>query len=944
MPGSDQDMFSDLVMDPSTYALPVGQQVLYAAVGEATGAIDNGVYMTADGGQNWQLMTGSVSKPFLSGATVGRITLAISPTIDPKTGDYVLYAAFIATNTFPAKTSGTMKIGQLYQLGYAEVSGSTLTDPTADYKVIPGFDRPATKGDKHDYVGTQGYYGTSLIVAPDDPFTIYAGGQDYFISVTGTDKTKPTVANLSKLHSQALTRIHVDHHGIAIDPNGTGGYTVLDGNDGGIYEYSTTLFTSGIGTGYHWSDLNTNLAITQMYGVAVNPTNTNQIYGAAQDNGNFWTTTTGSPTSWTSVGAGDGSEVYIDPTTNKVFATNTAALYTGDPTSNTQLVKPSGGTPGKPNGIPGNFPAPEYVVQQVVVGAVPKDFIWYGGEDNNSTNPTTQTALWLSTDGATKGSWHEIGKPGQNGWPTTQTAFDNGFQVENTSVDSIGLNAATPSTVYVGLRGGQILVTTNGTSTSGVQWTALNAPVSLMHTTISAPPEGQPLSFPTGMGTINVASTPGTAGFPTSGNLFVEVKKADGTTTTTLVTYTGKTDNSFTGCSGGLPGNDGTYTLEAGYTVTFQNDLRYSDIQVDPNNANIIYVTAANFGNITGGGQVWKGVFNGTNQVTWTNISGNLPNVPVWSIQEQIAGSGATFLYVGTDIGVFVSPNGGTSWSSLGSGLPNVQVRTMELVPGQNLLVVGTFGRGAYEINVQPPFTPAVYYPNTGTWYVSNSNGPGSTAATFAFGFAGTEAVSGDWFNNGVSYPGVYDPNTGTWYLDNNPTSNGGSIHIQFGFPGTIPVAGDFFNDGLTYIGVYYPPTGTWYIDHNPAYLGLGDSNPVTFQFGFDGTQPVVGNFFNDGTIHAGVYYPPTGTWYINSKPISSGQGGPSGLTFQYGFDGTQAVVGDWNNLGYTQIGVYYPTTGMWYESHFAGPDSNSTEFQYGFDGTQGVAGNWFAT
>ena len=112
-------------------------------------------------------------------------------------------------------------------------------------------------------------------------------------------------------------------------------------------------------------------------------------------------------------------------------------------------------------------------------------------------------------------------------------------------------------------------------------------------------------------------------------------------------------------------------------------------------------MVAANFGDVTNGGHVWMTTNAGQ---TWTNISGNLPNVPVWSMQVQFGNSSTpNVLYVGTDIGVFVSTTGGASWSNYGSGLPNVQVRSMDLVlnpqnPAQNVLLVGTFGRGAYQI------------------------------------------------------------------------------------------------------------------------------------------------------------------------------------------------------------------------------------------------------
>jgi len=84
-------MYSDLVIDPAN------RSILYAAIGEAAGDPANGVYMTTDGGIHWQQLAGlpTGGQGGNTGA-VGRITLALSPTPDPATGNYVLYAALMA--------------------------------------------------------------------------------------------------------------------------------------------------------------------------------------------------------------------------------------------------------------------------------------------------------------------------------------------------------------------------------------------------------------------------------------------------------------------------------------------------------------------------------------------------------------------------------------------------------------------------------------------------------------------------------------------------------------------------------------------------------------------------------------------------------------------------------------------------------------------------------
>ncbi len=71
-----------------------------------------------------------------------------------------------------------------------------------------------------------------------------------------------------------------------------------------------------------------------------------------------------------------------------------------------------------------------------------------------------------------------------------------------------------------------------------------------------------------------------------------------------------------------------------------------------------------------------------------------------------MADRGDTFsapLYVGTDIGVYASNNGGATWARFQTGMPNVRVVGLELSPALNILAAGTHGRGMWEISVPFP-------------------------------------------------------------------------------------------------------------------------------------------------------------------------------------------------------------------------------------------------
>jgi ligand-binding sensor domain-containing protein len=75
---------------------------------------------------------------------------------------------------------------------------------------------------------------------------------------------------------------------------------------------------------------------------------------------------------------------------------------------------------------------------------------------------------------------------------------------------------------------------------------------------------------------------------------------------------------------------------------------------------------------------------------------GDLPQAPVNDL--VVVGSS---LYVATDVGVFVSSNGGGKWRSAGRNLPNVPVTDIEYRATSNSLYAATFGRGMYMLQLQ---------------------------------------------------------------------------------------------------------------------------------------------------------------------------------------------------------------------------------------------------
>jgi photosystem II stability/assembly factor-like uncharacterized protein len=94
---------------------------------------------------------------------------------------------------------------------------------------------------------------------------------------------------------------------------------------------------------------------------------------------------------------------------------------------------------------------------------------------------------------------------------------------------------------------------------------------------------------------------------------------------------------------------------------------------------------------------VWKSTDYGA---TWTSIVANIPLGPANVIREDP--TNARILYVGTDVGVYVTHDGGASWVVLGAGLPTVYVHDLIVHPRDKVIVIATHGRGMWVIDAVP--------------------------------------------------------------------------------------------------------------------------------------------------------------------------------------------------------------------------------------------------
>ena len=156
--------------------------------------------------------------------------------------------------------------------------------------------------------------------------------------------------------------------------------------------------------------------------------------------------------------------------------------------------------------------------------------------------------------------------------------------------------------------------------------------------------------------------------------------------------------------------------------VNITGDLpdRYvTDVQTSTSTENRVYVTHSGYKYGEFIPRVHRSDDSGA---TWTNISGDLPDLAINDIyilpehQDSV-------LFVATDGGVYGSLNSGTNWERLGVNMPYVPVYDLELNPAFNELIAGTFARSI------------MTYPLDSLLFMSvdttDNNPPDSTTAVF---------------------------------------------------------------------------------------------------------------------------------------------------------------------------------------------------------------------
>ena len=124
-----------------------------------------------------------------------------------------------------------------------------------------------------------------------------------------------------------------------------------------------------------------------------------------------------------------------------------------------------------------------------------------------------------------------------------------------------------------------------------------------------------------------------------------------------------------------------------------------TSIAFDPLDDNVLYATYGNFG----GAHVFRSIDGGA---SWQSLDGSdptgLPDIPVHSI--VVDPDDRQRLYLGTDLGVMVSIDGGQTWMREETGFGPAVTMWLSLIrtpSGQKQLFAFTHGRGAWRVTLR---------------------------------------------------------------------------------------------------------------------------------------------------------------------------------------------------------------------------------------------------
>jgi hypothetical protein len=125
-----------------------------------------------------------------------------------------------------------------------------------------------------------------------------------------------------------------------------------------------------------------------------------------------------------------------------------------------------------------------------------------------------------------------------------------------------------------------------------------------------------------------------------------------------------------------------------------------TSIYVDPTDGNHAWISYSGYGVNTPGapGHMFEVTFNpGTGMSTWTDISHDWGDLPATDlVRDDETGD----LYAASDFGVSKLVAGSTTWVPAGTGMPNVEVTGLTIIPEHRRLYAASHGLSAWQMRL----------------------------------------------------------------------------------------------------------------------------------------------------------------------------------------------------------------------------------------------------
>jgi len=282
-----------------------------------------------------------------------------------------------------------------------------------------------------------------------------------------------------------------------------------------------------------------------------------------------------------------------------------------------------------------------------------------------------------------------------------------------------------------------------------------------------------------------------------------------------------------------------------------------TQIAVDPQQPLTAWAagTGGLFGRTTDGG------------TTWTSLISGLPNLTIDDVllDPDIGGT----VYVATDVGVYRSVDGGQSWLPLGTGLPNVIVHSIRLDRPTRTLRAATYGRGMWDLSVPASGQVAItissnvsgaYFtledgsihqaPVTFYWYT----GAKHTVTWSAPAGSGARYIFENWSDSSTANPRTITvPAAGTTYTGNLVAQYLLTVAVSPSLGGSLvvsPTSPDgFYNAGQAVTLTAVPSSGYGFWEFSGDLSGGTSPQTITM----NAAHIVTASFFCDFNVLVGL-------------------------------------------------------------------------------------------